>query len=173
MSITKTIVAATIPILWATMGWSATGKATISGTVEGSEVFGTATFEEANGGLNIVAHLEEVPPGEHGFHIHEFGDCSDTGKNAGSHFNPMGTQHGHVTKDGMGKAHPGDLGNVVIKKDGTGELKAFVPGLSLSSGTYNVAGRAVVLHEKADDFDQPVGNAGGRIGCGTIMITGK
>ena len=34
-----------------------------------------------------------------------------------------------------------------------------------------VAGRAFILHEKQDDFGQPTGNAGGRIGCGKIDTT--
>ncbi|MBI3291414.1 MAG: superoxide dismutase family protein, partial [Elusimicrobia bacterium] len=44
---------------------------------------------------------------------------------------------------------------------------------SLSGSKYAVGGRAVIVHEKADDFGQPVGNAGGRIGCGLIVITGR
>lgn len=166
-----TSVVTTLTLMLSAAAWSATGRAVIKGTTEGSKVSGIVTMEETADGLKIVVQLENAPQGEHGFHIHEFGDCGDMGKNAGSHFNPQGNPHGQIMKDGMAKAHPGDLGNVTIKEDGTGRLEAVVPKLSLSSGEYNVAGHAVVLHEKIDDFSQPVGNAGGRIGCGPILIT--
>ncbi|MBI2167628.1 MAG: superoxide dismutase family protein, partial [Candidatus Omnitrophica bacterium] len=45
-----------------------------------------------------------------------------------------------------------------------------VPGLTLKEGEYAVAGRALILHEKEDDFGQPTGNAGGRIACGVIQL---
>lgn len=153
--------------------WAATGKALIKGTAEGSKISGTVTFEDTADGLKVSAKVENGPAGDHGFHIHEFGDCSDMGKNAGSHYNPRNKPHGHVIKDGLQKAHAGDLGNMGIGEDGKGSVEATIPGITIADGKNTVGGRAVILHEKADDYSQPVGNAGGRIGCGPIVLTGK
>lgn len=150
---------------------AATAVAKISGTASGSSISGTVTFEDVKKGLKVTAKLAGLPPGEHGFHIHEFGSCEDAGKAAGSHFNPLGSPHGHLTKDGMKKAHAGDLGNVTVDGAGNAALEAVLPRESVTGGKYDVAGRAVVVHEKADDFGQPVGNAGGRIACGTIALS--
>ena len=152
--------------------WAAQGIAIIKGTQSDSKISGEVKFTETDDGLELEATVANVPnPGKHGFHIHEFGSCDDIGKACGGHYNPDGVPHGLLEKDGFEKAHAGDLGNIEIKEDGTGTLKAFLPGVSLSEGEYSVAGRAVVLHEKEDDFGQPTGNAGGRIGCGTIIVT--
>ncbi len=150
---------------------AATGVADIKGTAPDSQISGQATFKDVDGGLSVEAQLQGVAPGKHGFHIHEFGDCSDHGKAAGSHYNPEGVQHGDLMKEGHEKAHAGDMGNVEIGPDGTGTYQGTLPGITLSGGAQNVGGRAVILHEKEDDFSQPTGNAGGRIGCGTIDIT--
>ena len=129
---------------------------------------GTASVAEVPQGLKISAHITGAPPGSHGFHIHEKGSCADGGNAAGGHYNPAQVKHGLVTKDGFSGAHAGDLGNLVVGADGHGSLEAVVPGLTLHGGQYPVAGRALILHEKPDDFGQPTGNAGGRIACGVI-----
>lgn len=153
--------------------WAATGIAAIEGTTEGSDIEGTLKFEDTDKGLKITGTIENVPTGQHGFHIHEFGDCSDEGKAAGSHFNPEQKPHGDVMKDGVMKVHTGDMGNLVANKEGLAKVDILIPNVSLNSGKFAVAGRAVVVHEKADDFGQPVGNAGSRIACGPIVLTGK
>jgi Cu-Zn family superoxide dismutase len=73
----------------------------------------------------------------------------------------------------VAKTHAGDFGNLTVDASGKGALHTVVPGLTLSRAPVAVAGHAMVLHEKADDFSQPVGNAGGRIGCGVITMTGR
>src|SRR4051812_19372590 len=92
--------------------WAAKGMAEIKGTAENSPIKGTVRFEDTADGLKLTAQLIGVPPGQHAFHIHEFGDCSEMGKAAGSHFNPMGEPHGDVLKNGPMHAHIGDMGNV-------------------------------------------------------------
>ncbi len=170
-----TIVLAAVLGVGCARAWAETGKALIKGTREGSSVHGTATLSDTRSGLHVVVEFAGVPPGKHGLHIHEFGDCGDGGNAAGGHYNPHGVSHGFAPSDGVKKAHPGDLGNIEVGPDGTGTLSQILPGeVKLSpGGTYNVGGRAIILHEKADDFGQPTGNAGGRIGCGTILITGQ
>lgn len=153
--------------------WAATGMANLSGTVEDSEVSGLIKFEDVKEGLKVSGTIENVSPGEHGFHIHDFGDCGNEGKNAGGHYNPGQKPHGDVLKNGPSRVHPGDLGNVMINDEGKGEINVLIPGVHLMNGKYVVAGRAVILHDKKDDFGQPTGNAGGRIGCGPIVLTEK
>jgi len=149
------------------------GEAKIKGTAPGSDISGVVKLQDTKKGLKITASVENAPPGHHGFHIHQFGDCGNKGKNAGGHYNPHKTKHGHFGKDGKKMAHMGDLGNIKVEKDGIGTLDTVVKGLSLSGGKYSVGGRALILHAKPDDFGQPTGNAGGRIGCAPIVITGN
>jgi len=152
---------------------AASAKAIIQGTAEGSKISGVVTFNDSPEGLQIAAEIAGVPSGNHGFHIHEYGDIGNMGKAAGGHYNPMNHDHGHVVNDGLDKAHAGDLGNITVQKGGTGELAITVPGLTVTGGSHSVAGRAVIVHEKVDDFGQPTGNAGSRIAAGIIVITGN
>ena len=150
--------------------WSATANAVIKGTAPDSKIAGLVTLTEEKGGLTVVAKISNVPPGAHGFHIHAVGSCDDMGKAAGGHFNPDKSPHGLYPMDGPMKAMAGDMGNFVAGADGTGVFNVFMPGLTLNSGKYAVKGLSVILHEKKDDYSQPSGNAGGRIGCGIIRM---
>jgi Cu-Zn family superoxide dismutase len=147
-----------------------TGAAEIRGTAAGSPVAGDASLTDTPAGLQVSVRVTGAAPGAHGLHIHQHGGCGDAGNDAGGHFNPDNVSHGFLPDDGLAKAHPGDLGNIEVNQDGVGELAAVLPGVTLSGGARSVAGRAIVLHEKADDFSQPTGNAGGRIGCGPILL---
>lgn len=144
------------------------GHALIQGTSAYPELSGELLFYETSTGLKIIGKLINTPPGVHGFHIHEFGSCAEEGKAAGGHYNPDGVNHGDLLTDSFEHAHAGDLGNVMVADNGTAVWEQTFPGLSLSSGHYSVVGRSVILHADPDDFSQPTGNAGARIGCGTI-----
>ena len=150
--------------------YAAIGMATIKGTAKDSQIIGSVSFMEMNDGLQVEASVANAPVGKHGFHVHEKGDCGDDGKAAGGHFNPGKVMHGFLPKDGAMQAHAGDMGNVEVGSDGKGKISEFLPGVHLLGKDPSVAGLAVILHEKEDDFGQPTGNAGGRIGCGVIMI---
>ena len=146
--------------------------AIIKGTsAQSSAISGTVSFKQVGEDLLMSAEVKNVSPGKHGFHIHEKGDCSDEGKAAGGHFNPAGVTHGFLPTDGPEKAHCGDMGNITVDADGTGILELILPNIHLTGDKNNVSGLAVILHEKEDDFGQPTGNAGGRIGCGIITST--
>jgi len=135
----------------------------------GSDVRGIVTFTaEEGGGVRIVADLSGLPPGEHGFHVHENGDCSaPDGSSAGGHFNPMEMPHGGP--DAM-ERHVGDLGNITAGEDGNAHYERVDTHLSLE-GDQSIVGRAVIVHEKVDDYaTQPTGNAGARLGCGVIAM---
>jgi len=135
---------------------------------KGNSVHGVVTFEAVENGVHVIADVSGLTPGKHGFHIHEFGDCSaDDGMSAGGHFNPLGMPHSMPSSD---KRHVGDLGNIEADKDGNAHLD-FVDGMMKFMGENSIVGRSVVVHEKEDDFKtQPTGNAGARIGCGVIGI---
>jgi Cu-Zn family superoxide dismutase len=144
--------------------------AIIDSTADPSETFGEATFTETSDGLEITVMMDNAPAGTHGFHVHEVGSCEDGGKAAQGHFNPDNVEHGYLPDDGFENAHAGDLGNIEIAEDGTGTLNLTIPGLSLEEGNYAIAGRSVILHAQPDDFGQPTGNAGDRLGCGLINL---
>src|ERR1041385_9074159 len=102
------VILLTISMLIGTQLWAATGMADLKGTSPTSPIKGTVKFQDTPEGLKVSAQLIVVPPGPHGFHIHEFGDCAEMGKAAGGHFNPMNMPHGNVLKDGTTHAHVGD-----------------------------------------------------------------
>jgi Cu-Zn family superoxide dismutase len=133
----------------------------------GSNLSGKATLTETAEGVKVDLALEGLPPGEHGAHVHEKGDCSAAdGSSAGGHFNPASNPHALPTGT---PRHLGDLGNINISPDGKGTLDIVAPGANLKDGDPNsFLGKAIIVHEKQDDGGQPTGNAGGRIGCAEI-----
>jgi Cu-Zn family superoxide dismutase len=133
-----------------------------------SGVSGTVTFSKAEGGIRVQAKLSGLKPGEHGFHVHEFGDCSaPDGASAGGHFNPTAEAHAGPHD---AKRHAGDMGNVTAAADGTANVDYVDPRLSFD-GPNSVLGRGVIVHANPDDFKtQPTGNAGGRLGCGVVGV---
>lgn len=137
-------------------------------SLSNSHVSGLVTFTKTDKGVLVVAEIDGLTPGKHGFHIHEHGDCGHSdGNSAGGHFNPTNSKHGAPTdKD----RHVGDLGNLVADAKGHAHYEWTDTLLELN-GTNSIIGRSVIIHEKEDDFvTQPTGNAGGRIGCGKIEV---
>jgi Cu-Zn family superoxide dismutase len=135
----------------------------------GSKVSGTVTFAEQDGSVEVSIDLQGLPPGEHGFHVHETGDCSaPDATSAGGHFNPGELPHGspNAPRD---RHHAGDFGNLTAAEDGTVKTSMKVDFITVAEGERSVVGKAVVVHEKPDDLkSQPTGDAGGRIGCGVV-----
>jgi Cu-Zn family superoxide dismutase len=134
----------------------------------GSSVAGTVTFTAGSDGVSVVADITGLAPGKHGFHIHEFGDCSaKDATSAGGHYNPM--KHPHAGPDVM-ERHTGDLGNLEADASGKAHLELKDKMMKLGGDT-SIIGYAVIVHEKADDLKtQPTGDAGGRIACGVIGV---
>ncbi len=135
---------------------------------EGNEVSGIVTFTKTDGGIKIVANLEGLTPGKHGFHIHEFGDCSRLdGKSAGGHFNPDGKKHGAPDSE---ERHVGDLGNLLANEEGKAYYEMIDSYISFS-GPHSIIGRAIIVHAGEDDLtSQPTGAAGARVACGVIGL---
>ena len=132
----------------------------------GSMVSGTVSFSESDGRLRVEAKVAGLTPGEHGFHVHEAGDCSaPDASSAKGHFNPMSKAHGHHAGD---EHHGGDMPNLIADAQGMATYKAELRGLTLSGPT-GVVGRSVVIHADPDDYkSQPAGNSGKRIACAVI-----
>lgn len=133
---------------------------------KGNAVEGVVKFSSSENGVKIVADISHLKPGSHGFHIHEFGDCSaEDGSSAGGHFNPTKRMHG--SPDVL-ERHVGDLGNIEADEKGFAHFERVDKMLKLN-GPDTIVGRSVVVHTDPDDFKtQPTGNSGGRIGCGVI-----
>jgi Cu-Zn family superoxide dismutase len=133
-----------------------------------SKVEGAVLFTQRDGFVEINAELTGLSPGLHGFHVHEFGDCTmDDGTCAGGHFNPTHMPHGGPDS---AQRHAGDLGNLGADQDGVAELQYNDRVIQLT-GPRSIVGRSIIIHEKADDLKtQPSGDAGKRIACGVIGI---
>ncbi len=133
-----------------------------------SKVSGKVVFTQTRGGVQISAEITGLSPGKHGFHVHEFGDCSMAdGTCAGAHFNPTGAPHAGPDDE---KRHVGDLGNIEVSQDGKAKYMR-VDKLVALNGPNSIIGRSVIIHADPDDLkSQPSGNAGARVGCGVIGI---
>jgi len=90
-------------------------------------------FTEENGGLSVEATVANVPPGKHGFHVHENGSCAEMGKAAGDILTQTICSTG-FTQRWLYACTGRDMGNIEIGPDGTGTFKLFMPGLTLKEG---------------------------------------
>jgi Cu-Zn family superoxide dismutase len=133
----------------------------------GNSAKGAVSFTQHGAKVLVVADITGLTPGDHGFHIHEKGDCSAAdGTSAGGHFNPSGQAHG----DPHGAQHHfGDLPMLTADASGNAKLSVELDAITLQEGAGNIIGRSVIVHQKADDYQtQPTGNSGGRVACGVI-----
>jgi superoxide dismutase, Cu-Zn family len=134
----------------------------------GSSASGTVTFAPQGDRVRVVARVSGLTPNqEHGFHVHEKGDCSSAdAMSAGGHFNPTAQPHGAPAM----AHHGGDMPSLKADADGRVDTSFFIDGVTIGSGSStDLAGKAVIVHEKPDDYTtQPTGNSGGRIACGVI-----
>jgi Cu-Zn family superoxide dismutase len=133
---------------------------------KGNKVKGTVRFRAVGDGLEVTTDVTGLKMGKHAFHVHVFGDCSSPdGESAGEHFNFSGSSLAPTEK-----IITGDLGELTADRTGKATLTANVPQASLQ-GKFSIVGRAVVIHEKANDPNQtPDGGAGKRLACGVIGI---
>ena len=130
----------------------------------GSATSGIVQFYQTDEGVRIVAAVSNLTPGDHGFHIHQWGDISlDNGKAAGGHFNPEIKAHGARDAD---HRHVGDLGNLSADSNGVANYEWTDPDMDLAQ----IIGRGVIVHAKKDDYGQPTGNAGARVAQGVIGV---
>lgn len=137
-------------------------------STEGNSVSGTVTFEKIENGMKVLVDVHGLTPGKHGFHIHEFGDCSSKdAASAGGHFNPAMVSHGGPM-DQM--RHEGDMGNIVADQSGNAKMEYTDPKMTFE-GSNSIIGRSIIVHASEDDLKtQPTGNSGARIACGVIGV---
>jgi len=133
---------------------------------------GTVTIKKTADGLELDTNLKGLPPGEHGFHLHENGSCASADKDgtptagqaAGGHYDPEGSK---AHKGPGGGGHKGDLPKLDVDAKGTANVKLKVSGLKLADAT----GKALVIHEGGDNYSdtpKPLGGGGARIACGVV-----
>jgi Cu-Zn family superoxide dismutase len=168
--------AAAASLLTACAGMEAAGPRA-DATLEprsGSTVSGTVSFRTVGQKVRVEASVAGLTPGQHGFHVHEAGDCSAAdATSAKGHFNPGGKPHGH---HGGSERHAGDMPNLAADSSGRATLSAELDMLSLTDGPTGILNRSVVIHADPDDYkSQPAGNSGKRVACGVIRaaVTGS
>ena len=136
----------------------------------GNATKGTVSFTQHGDKVRVIAQVSGLRPGaEHGFHVHEKGDCSSgDGMSAGGHFNPAAKPHGSLATD----HHAGDMPNLKADSYGNASASFELSGVSVGSGPADVVGKGLIVHRDPDDYkSQPVGNAGPRIACAAIQKT--
>lgn len=130
-------------------------------------IAGTVLFSNSAQGYNAKITLSGLKPNAtHALHIHENGDCSNSGKAAGGHFSLANEEHGKPGETGV---HFGDLGNVTADAEGVVDtIVTKILAEDLRSQVAKMHEKAVILHGESDEFVQPTGDAGPRIACGII-----
>lgn len=152
----------------ATDGAGITKAVAVLHPTQGNNVTGTVYFSRTPKGIKVSADVMDLSPGKHGFHIHEYGDCTASdGTSAGGHFNPENQPHAGPDQV---KRHVGDLGNIEADNSGNAHYERTDTHLKFD-GRDSIIGRGVIVHAGIDDLvSQPSGNAGPRIACGVIGV---
>jgi len=131
---------------------------------------GEVVVTETAYGLVFTPALSGLPPGVHGFHVHENPSCAPglrdgqavAGLAAGAHLDPLGSKrHGTPWGDG----HLGDLPALVVEADGRASHAVLAPRLKLS----DLRARSLMIHIGGDnhaDHPMPMGGGGARLACG-------
>ena len=134
---------------------------------KGNDAKGTVTFAQDGDVVHVRANITGLKPGaQHGFHVHEKGDCSSgDGMSTGGHFNPAGKPHGPQGSE----HHAGDMPSLTADSYGNANASFDLHGVGVGSGSADLVGKGLIVHRDADDYKtQPTGNAGPRIACAVI-----
>jgi Cu-Zn family superoxide dismutase len=136
-----------------------------------SKTSGEVSLTERNGVVTLEANIYGLEPGTHAIHLHDKADCSSSdGKSTGGHWNPTFEPHGAWQNDtGF---HRGDIGNFEANNQGHGMIKFSTDlwCIGCEDPVKNILGKAVIVHQGADDLtSQPSGAAGARVSCAGII----
>ncbi|MFW5824837.1 MAG: superoxide dismutase family protein [Marinobacter sp.] len=146
---------------------------------EGGTIQGVIQARQLAEGVLFEPAMKGLPPGLHGFHLHENANCDpsreqtrDTANpsvqpagEAGDHWDP-GEDGNHEGPWGHG--HLGDLPNLYVDDDGLATLPVYAPRLTLR----DLEQRALMVHENRDNYtDEPdgKGGSGNAIACGVFV----
>ena len=133
---------------------------------------GEVTASDSPYGLILTPQLRDLPPGLHGFHVHDKPDCSHAMKDgkhvaalaAGGHLDPLRTgKH----EGPYGKGHLGDLPALYVDAGGKATLPVLAPRLKVA----DLNDKSLMIHAGGDNYsDTPeaLGGGGARIACGVI-----
>jgi Cu-Zn family superoxide dismutase len=135
----------------------------------GNSASGSVRFVQAGAAVKVSGEIRGLKPNaEHGFHVHEKGDCSSgDGMSTGGHFNPDAKPHG---QHGPGAHHVGDLPSLKANASGVAAFSFESNSIRVGAGTNDVVGRGLIVHRDPDDYKtQPTGNAGPRLACAVIV----
>ena len=149
---------------------SSAGPAAVADLIStrGNVTAGTVNFVQRGSKVLVSGTVTGLKPNqEHGFHIHEKGDCSSgDGMSSGGHFNPFGKGHAH---HGSSERHAGDLPALKADASGRASFSVEMDVITVADGPASVVGKGLIVHVQADDYKtQPTGNAGPRLACAVI-----
>jgi Cu-Zn family superoxide dismutase len=145
------------------------GGVSVSMISASGQELGTLMLNEAGGVISVSGTLRGLPPGEHGIHLHQGGQCTPPFESAGPHWNPTTKMHGSQNPQGP---HAGDMPNITVGADSSANVNvnSAAGPLRGANGLIDADGAAVVIHAKADDLKtDPSGNSGARIACGAVL----
>lgn len=138
--------------------------------LQGQDIEGLVRFFDQQGTtlVQVTATGKGLTDGQHGFHIHQFGDRSNGCESMGPHYSEIPQRHGGRHSS---VRHTGDLGNVVAKN---GEIDTM---FTVELRVKPLLGRGIVLHADPDDLglgtaddSGTTGHSGKRIACGIIAL---
>ena len=135
---------------------------------KGNKAAGTIKFTQSGDKVRVAGEITGLRPNqEHGFHIHEAGDCSSgDGMSTKGHYNPQGKPHGHPSS---GNRHAGDMPALKADASGKAKVDATLDIITVAPGPTSVVGKGLIVHAQPDDYKtQPTGNAGARVACARI-----
>jgi Cu-Zn family superoxide dismutase len=141
-------------------------------STKGNSAAGTVTFTQQGTRVQVNARVTGLKANaEHGFHVHEKGDCSSgDGMSTGGHFNPSAKPHGHGGT--APEHHAGDMPNLKADANGVASATFSLSTISVGGGVADVVGKGLIVHRDADDYKtQPTGNAGPRLACALIRAS--
>jgi len=134
----------------------------------GNTTSGELRFVQRGDKVMVSGEVRGLKPGaEHGFHVHDKGDCSSgDGMSSGGHFNPGSQKHG---AHGGAEQHAGDLPSLKADAMGVARFSFESTSLRVGSGASDIVGRGLIVHRDPDDYTtQPTGNSGPRLACAVI-----
>ncbi|XP_042905545.1 copper chaperone for superoxide dismutase isoform X2 [Parasteatoda tepidariorum] len=109
-------------------------------------IFGVIRFHQTLEDLCVIdGTIDGLPPGEHGLHVHEYGDLSDLPMSIGPHFNPTESSHGGQND---ASRHYGDLGNIFADSKGRASFRIEDHQLKV----HEIIGRSIAVSSDKDDF---------------------